>query len=238
MVTFTHMQQKQHTQDPWSEGDIDKSNKYSQIVIGQLGQSLDGQIATATGQSKYINGQTGLEHLHRLRAWADVVVVGVGTVAADNPRLNVRLAPGRDPHRLVIDPRGRVPVDARMFSEGDVQKVVITAGIDHIDGLPDSVEVVSLALAGCGLEPRVIRQWMAQRGWNKVLLEGGATTVTRFLQADCLDYLHMIIAPMLIGEGTPGLRLPAVTDLQQARRFSALSYGLGQEQLVVCHFSA
>ncbi|AWB34330.1 RibD family protein [Orrella marina] len=230
------MQQKAHTGPVWSEILIDKFPQSGQIVIAQLGQSLDGQIATATGKSKYINGQAGLEHLHRLRAWADVVLVGVGTVHADDPRLNVRLVEGPDPDRVVIDPKGRVPVEARMFSEGDVRKVLMTAGVTHVKGLPDCVEVVSLGEQGGDIAPGELLDWMARQGWYKVLVEGGATTVTRFLQADCLDYLHLIVAPVLLGEGTPGLRLAPVRDLAAARRFSASTFALGQEQLVVCRF--
>ena len=71
-----------------------KSSSTGSIVIAQIGQSLDGQVATASGQSKYINGAGGLRHLHALRAWADVVVVGVGSVVADDPKLTVRLVDG------------------------------------------------------------------------------------------------------------------------------------------------
>lgn len=236
MVTFTVMQQKVHTGPVWSEILIDKFPRNGQIVIAQLGQSLDGQIATATGKSKYINGQAGLEHLHRLRAWADVVLVGVGTVQADNPRLNVRLTEGTDPDRVVIDPKGRVPIQARMFSEGHVRKVLVTAGISQVDGLPECVEVVSLGDRDGEIVPGDLLAWMARQGWQKVLVEGGATTVTRFLQANCLDYLHLIVAPVLLGEGTPGLRLAPVRNLAAAKRFSAQTFVLDQEQLIVCRF--
>ena len=236
MVTFSVMQQKQHTNIFWSAAHIDKFPYSDQIVIAQLGQSLDGQIATATGQSKYINGQAGLRHLHQLRAWADVVLVGVGTVQADDPRLNVRLAEGTDPDRLVIDPKGRVPVTARMFFEGDVRKVLVTAGVTCVEGFPEQVEVFPLAERGQEIDPRRLLDWMLQQGWKRVLVEGGATTVTRFLQAGCLDYLHLIVAPVLLGEGTPGLRLEPVRELQAARRFSAETFRLDEEQLIVCRF--
>jgi len=74
------------------------------LVIGQLGQSLDGRIATPSGKSHYITGPESLVHLHRMRAWVDAVIVGAGTVAADNPQLTVRRVEGRNPVRVVIDP--------------------------------------------------------------------------------------------------------------------------------------
>src|SRR4051812_25903843 len=76
------------------------------VTVGQIGQSLDGRIATPTGHSQYINGSPGLCHLHRLRAVVDAVVVGAGTVRADDPQLTVRHVEGPDPVRVVIDPRG------------------------------------------------------------------------------------------------------------------------------------
>ena len=85
--------------EPLRVGNVD-----AMIVVGQLGQTMDGRIATVTGQSKYINGRPGLTHLHQLRALLDAVVVGVGTAIADDPQLNVRLVGGKNPARVVIDP--------------------------------------------------------------------------------------------------------------------------------------
>ena len=82
------------------------------VVVGQIGQSIDGRIATVTGHSKYINGPAGLAHLHRLRALVDAVLVGIGTAIADDPQLTVRRVAGPSPARIVLDPRGRLPSDA------------------------------------------------------------------------------------------------------------------------------
>src|SRR4051812_19603362 len=82
------------------------------FVIAQLGQSLDGRIATSSGESQWINCDGALDHVHRLRALVDAVVVGVGTAVADNPLLNVRRVEGRSPARVVIDPWGRLPLES------------------------------------------------------------------------------------------------------------------------------
>ena len=83
------------------------------FVVAQLGQSVDGRIATASGESRWINGDGALDHLHRVRACVDAVVVGIGTVVADDPLLNVRRVAGRNPARVVIDPSGRMFGNAR-----------------------------------------------------------------------------------------------------------------------------
>src|SRR5689334_25198437 len=113
------------------------------VVVGQLGQSLDGRIATASGHSKYINCPAGIEHLHRLRALVDVVVVGVGTAVADDPQLTVRQVPGPQPVRAVIDPKGRLGADARMFADDGVRRLLITAEGIQADA-PPGVEMIHL----------------------------------------------------------------------------------------------
>ncbi len=93
---------------PWAElfGPLRQGTVDDLVVVGQIGQSLDGRIATESGHSKYINGPAGLAHLHRLRALVDAVVVGVGTAIADDPQLTVRRVAGPQPARVVIDPEG------------------------------------------------------------------------------------------------------------------------------------
>src|SRR6516165_9302021 len=83
------------------------------VLVGQCGQSIDARIATPSGDSHYINGEVGLEHLHRLRALMDAVVIGVGTAVADDPQLTVRRVRGPNPARVIIDPKGRLPPTVR-----------------------------------------------------------------------------------------------------------------------------
>src|SRR5262245_15144180 len=97
---------------PWEAlfGPLRRGRVDDVMAVGQLGQSLDGRIATPSGHSHYINGPAGLAHLHRLRALVDAVVIGVGTALADDPQLTVRRVSGPQPVRVVIDPNGRLPV--------------------------------------------------------------------------------------------------------------------------------
>ena len=215
---------------PPSIGDGD-----SPIVIGQIGQSLDGQVATATGESKYINGAGGLLHLHRLRAWAEVVIVGAGTVLADDPQLTVRLLEGRHPARLVLDPSGRVPVRARVFTNGDAPRFVMTRSGVSCSGLLPDVEHVCLDADRDGnLSPSAILQWVSSQGWRNVLIEGGPLTLSRFMNAGLVDYLHLITSAVLLGQGKPGVSFPAVSSLLQAQRFSARAQRLDDDLLIEC----
>ena len=122
--------------DPWQDlfGPLRASGKGGMIVVGQIGQSLDGRIATPTGHSHYVNGDDGLAHLHRLRALVDAVVVGIGTVLADDPQLTVRRVSGPHPARVVIDPNGKLPRNARVLADDGVRRIVITAEGDAIAG--------------------------------------------------------------------------------------------------------
>src|SRR5215470_3919154 len=86
------------------------------VVVGQIGQSLDGRIATNSGHSHYINGPGGLDHLHRLRALVDAVLIGVRTALVDDPQLTVRRVQGPNPARVILDPRGRLPACARVLA--------------------------------------------------------------------------------------------------------------------------
>ena len=228
------------TQAQWLPDQL-KPGKDGLTVVGQLGQSLDGQIATASGQSKYINGQGGLIHLHRLRAWADVVVVGVATVVADNPKLTVRLTEGQDPARVVIDPRARAPDDAICLQDTAVRRVILTGADAHTRSWPSGVEQVMLApipsiAPHSRLEPAQIRAWLAEQGWRRVLVEGGANTLAAFVSAGYLDHLHLITSPVLLGPGVAGVRASTVPDLSLAPRFRVQPYALGDDLLMACAF--
>ncbi|RMF39448.1 MAG: RibD family protein [Alphaproteobacteria bacterium] len=187
----------------------------TRMVVAQLGQTLDGRIATVTGASKYINGQAALDHLHRLRAHVDAVVVGVGTVAADDPALTVRRCRGSNPARVVIDPNGRMPRDAAMLHDRAAPVWVISApGV----AAPAGARAIHLPVRNGCIAPRAIAGALARRGMTRLLIEGGADTLARFLDADGVDLLHILMAPMIIGSGKQGLQLAPVEKLDQARR--------------------
>jgi riboflavin-specific deaminase-like protein len=207
------------------------------VVVGQLGQSLDGRIATETGHSKYINGPAGLEHLHRLRALVDAVVVGVGTAVADNPQLTVRRVAGPHPVRVVIDPNGRLCDDARLFTDNGVRRLVVTAQGSRC-APPRGVEAIALPTVGGHIAPAAILRALASCGLRRILIEGGANTVSRFLVAGCLDRLHVTVAPIILGGGGPGLILPPLERADDAQRMPMQVYRIGDDALFDCDLSA
>jgi len=148
------------------------------VIVGQIGQSLDGRIATESGHSKYINGPAGLVHLHRLRALMDAVVVGVGTAIADDPQLTVRQVPGPQPARVVIDPKGRLGSSARVFADDGVRRLLITAEGTRCRP-PSGVEIIALPDVDGKIPPAAILIALAGCGMRRMLIEGGASTVSR-----------------------------------------------------------
>ncbi len=213
-----------------------------QLVIGQLGQSLDGRIATANGHSHYVTGPESLLHLHRLRALVDAVVVGAGTVLADDPQLTVRHCPGPNPLRVVLDPLRKLPPHRRLFCDGQAPTLVLAAVPAAVPATaPAPIPVpaanraetalLSVADDGSGFAPAEVLSLLAARGAHRILVEGGGITVSRFLAAGALDRLHVVVAPMLIGSGRPGLSLPAIDHLDQALRPAHRRESLGEDVL-------
>ncbi|MGI9407195.1 MAG: RibD family protein [Hyphomicrobiaceae bacterium] len=183
-------------------------------MIGQLGQSLDGRIAAPNGQSHYINGDEALEHLHRLRALVDAVVVGASTIALDNPSLTVRRVEGLNPARVIIDPKRRVDMGSKVFTQATAPTLII--GPQHKDDPPET-DCIEPGNAGT-IEPSWIADQLAERGLKRLLIEGGATTVSQFIASGNLDRLHILTGPIIIGSGSAGINLPAIDHLKDAVR--------------------
>ena len=203
------------------------------FVVAQLGQSLDGRIATVTGESRYINGSAALDHLHRLRACVDAVVVGAGTVVADDPSLTVRRVAGRSPARVVIDPTGRLDAKGKWLARDGAPLLLVSAGAVA----PEGVELVRLPLHDHLMRPADIVAALFALGYRKLLIEGGARTISSFIDADCVNRLHLLMAPVIIGSGKAGLDLAPQGDLSRALRPPTRAHLLeGGEVLFDCAF--
>ncbi|MGC2077784.1 MAG: RibD family protein [Xanthobacteraceae bacterium] len=197
-------------------------------MIGQIGQSIDGRLATTTGKSHCINGRAGLVHLHRLRAVVDAVVIGISTVCSDNPQLTVRHVRGANPVRVILDPHGRLSSNAHVLAP-TARRIIVTSEQSPCN-LRD-VDILRLpATHGC-IAPSAILGELAKLGLRRILVEGGADTISRFLQAGCFDRLHVIVAPLILGAGRPSFAFGAIDRLEDALRPPTRIYRLGDDIL-------
>jgi riboflavin-specific deaminase-like protein len=207
------------------------------MVVGQIGQSIDGRIATLSGHSHYINGPAGLDHLHRLRSIVDAVIVGAGTVRIDDPQLTVRRVSGPNPARVVIDPRATLGTTARVFAADGTRRIVIILEGTRLRHSND-IETIALPGSRALLDPAAILDSLSARGLRRVLVEGGVRTVSHFIAAGCLDRLHVVVAPVIVGSGLPCLALPSVDRITDALRVPVHAHLLGDEVLFDCDLSA
>jgi len=189
-------------------------------VTLKLATSLDGRIATASGESQWITGEAAREQGHRLRAAHDAVLVGVETVLADDPRLTVRL-PGRpvdQPLRVVLDSRLRTPPGARIATGGTL---ILTA----VEPTPiGGAQVRRVADEAGRPAPSAVLAELAREGVASVLIEGGGRVAASFLRAGLVEQIEWFRAPILLGEeGRPCVAGLAIGALDDAPRFERLA---------------
>jgi riboflavin-specific deaminase-like protein len=228
----------------WSDGEQAALDLYGplarrdvgELTIGQIGQSLDGRIATSNGDSKEVSGPNGFEHLHRLRALVDGVVIGVKTALQDTPRLTVRHCEGPNPARVVIDPNGRLPDDSPVLEANGARRIIIQAVNQK---RPDGVEVIKLEANQGQFHPESISSALREAGLKHILIEGGGYTIGKFIDHNLLGRLHVAIAPLIIGSGANGLTLSEQRpNLQDAIRPQTSTFSLGSDVLFDCALSA
>jgi diaminohydroxyphosphoribosylaminopyrimidine deaminase / 5-amino-6-(5-phosphoribosylamino)uracil reductase len=175
------------------------------FVIWKVATSLDGKTAAHDGSSRWITSEEARRDAHRLRAWADAIVVGAGTVLADDPALTARhpdLPDARPPLRVVVDGAGRVPATAAVFDGSAPTLVATTVGGERAlaRALPAEVEVaVCAADATGGVAPTALLDELGKRDVQGVVLEGGATLAWSFLRDGAVDRIVQYVAPRLIG---------------------------------------
>lgn len=209
------------------------------LTVGHLGQSLDGFIATRSGDSQTVTGSDNIVHLHRMRALCDAVVVGAGTVAADDPQLTTRHVPGANPLRVVFDPKRRLMPTFGVFTDRTAPTLYICArsriapGESHVG----CAVIAAIDEGAPGDEAAQALRLLRDRGCARVFVEGGGVTVSRFLEADLLDRLQIAIAPVLIGEGRPTVRLAPQVRLRDCRRPGYRVFRMGGDVLFDCDLS-
>lgn len=201
------------------------------LLIAHLGQSLDGRIATECGHSHYVNGPQNIDHLHRLRALFDAVLVGASTVQADNPRLTTRRVVGPNPVRVVLDPHGRLGADLGVFTDDAAPTLLVRAARAGLPARVGQAEVVAVASDGDGLRLPALLAELRRRGLPRLFIEGGGVTVSRFLAQGLLHRLQLTVAPLIIGSGRAAISLPPISDLADGLRPRHRRLPLGEDLL-------
>jgi len=206
--------------------------KYSRtgmpFVTVKFAQTLDGRIATASGDSQWISGPSSLKLAHKLRREHDAIMVGIGTVLKDDPRLTVRLVGGRDLLRVILDSKLRLPVQARVLANGAARHTLVIATHEadparaaELESLGAEVLKIEAASGGMGVNVTSALVNLGRRGIESVLVEGGAATVTSLLAARLVDRLVIAIAPKIVGRGTEAIGDLKIDRLKDALMFSS-----------------
>jgi len=203
-----------------NEGFITRLKLGRPMGILKLAMSMDGRIAAASGDSQWISSEPSRELVHRWRRECDAVMVGAGTVIADNPRLTCRIPNGRDPVRVVIDARLRTSPTARIYRQRSKAPTILVTSPVNLARAREryerrSVEVISVATRGEELQLDRLMLEFGHRGWCRVLIEGGANLAGSALSAGIVDRVAFFIAPKILGAGLSaieGLKSRQVRD--------------------------
>lgn len=198
-------------------------------VIAKWAMSLDGKIATATGASQWISGPESRTDAHQVRGRLDAIIVGIGTVLADDPLLTARPAGPRVPRRVIFDSRGRLPLNGRLANSLAQAPLCVVSG-EHLSAEQETafrqrgIELWKMpGTPAEQLEPTLRR--LAAEGATNVLVEGGPGLLGQFATAGLLDELQIYLAPKLIGSASaPGpLGNPGWAELASCPEFQLVN---------------
>jgi len=209
------------------------------LVTLKFAQSLDGRIATKTGRSQWISSPETLRLAHKLRSIHDGVLVGIGTVLADDPSLTVRHVKGQNPHRIVVDSTLRIPLKAKILNDEDVDRTIIVAteGVNRkkaqsLHHLGAEILWTAKDHRG-GVDIRDLLAQLGRMGITSILVEGGSKIITSFLREGLADKIVIVMAPKLIGKGIEALGDLKIHDLRKALRVSRMKMRrLGQDIVI------
>jgi 5-amino-6-(5-phosphoribosylamino)uracil reductase/diaminohydroxyphosphoribosylaminopyrimidine deaminase/5-amino-6-(5-phosphoribosylamino)uracil reductase len=194
------------------------------LVTVHYAQTIDGRIASRTGDARWVSGEPSLRLAHELRAANDAVLVGIGTVLADDPKLTVRLVPGDQPVRIVVDSALRIPLDSSVLRTTEAPTIIATtlgASEERADDL--RARGATVLRLGADADGRVDLHGLLARlrtdGIRSLLIEGGRAVITTALRERLVDRLTVCIAPKVIGEG-----IAAIGDLHIDRLRDAMTF--------------
>ena len=216
-----------------NEGFITRLALGRPMGILKLAMSMDGRIAAARGDSRWISSPESRELVHRWRRECDAVMVGAGTVVADNPRLTCRIAAGRDPVRVVVDAQLRTSPTARIYRQRSKASTILVTTPANLARARQryerrGVEVIAVATHDGKIELNRLMLEFGHRGWCRVLIEGGASLAGSALSAGIVDRVAFFVAPKILGAGLSaieGMKSRWVRDAVELTDLSARQVG-------------
>ena len=206
--------------------------KKDRVFIGQIGQSLDAKIALNNGNSHYINEKESITYLHCLRSISDGVLVGVNTIIKDNPLLTTRKIKGQNPTRLIIDPSLKLTNKYKIFKDKNTNIVFTTS--NKTKNL-NNTTIVKLPKKNFTLS---VYKFLKKSSLKYILIEGGPTTLSHFIEQNLINYMQFIISPTLIGSGINSVKLKPITNLKKAIRRKSNFAKLGKEIVATLDFNS
>ena len=191
------------------------------FVTWKLAATLDGRTAASDGTSRWITGPEARGAVHRLRAERDAVLVGSGTLRADDPHLAVRDVPGAEqPLRVVLDARAELPLTARVLDDAAATLVVVADDADAARLTAAGVDLLRVPSSDAGLDLPAVLVGLHERGMRSVLLEGGAGLAGSFVRGGLVDEVVAHLAPALLGSGRSVLEHAGITTITEALRLT------------------
>jgi diaminohydroxyphosphoribosylaminopyrimidine deaminase/5-amino-6-(5-phosphoribosylamino)uracil reductase len=209
------------------------------LVTLKFAQTIDGRIATTTGDSKWISSDKFRRLAHQLRATNDAVMVGIDTVLADNPQLTVRLVKGRNPIRVIPDSKLRIPLDAEVVKSRKLAPVVIVTTFDAnekklLQLCESGIEVLITPADQSGeIDLKNLLSLLGERNISSVLVEGGAGIITSLLRQNLADKIVIAMAPKIMGKGIEVVGELNIREVNQAIKLSFSKIYRAGEDLVI-----
>lgn len=193
------------------------------LITLKLALTLDGRLAASDGSSVWITGDAARAIVHRRRHEVDAVMVGAGTVTADDPSLTVRDVPARrQPARVIVDSSGRIEPSAAVFRAGSEMIVATTDASPHdrhVSWKEAGAEVLVLPRSDTGIDLNALVGELARRSWIEIMCEGGGELATSLLRDDLVDRLEIFHGAVVVGRGGPDIGNLGIATLGDAPRF-------------------
>ena len=209
------------------------------FVTLKYAQTLDGKIATLTGDSRWISGSSSLRFAHRMRSSHDAILVGVNTIIRDNPRLTVRLVKGKNPQKIIVDSRLRVPLDSNVLKERAALFTIIATTslseqkkIKRIQSTGAQVWLIKKDRSN-HVDLKSLLHELGQRNIRSILVEGGSKMIISFLQKQLADRLVVIIAPKILGRGINSVSPSTPYSFKNLVSFSSLRFFRSGEDVIL-----